>query len=534
MNIGLYLHQTRRWALFIVLPAIVVAALGYFYTDSQAKTYQSSAQLFVQEATVAPGTGGISITPIDSTYLAETYSVMITDPVIIRSVAHELASSFPRHNLGQVLGLSSQNAATQSNTALIGVSDVNTSPQVAAFVAQAVANAFVSRVNYLLSQSYDQDINNWHGQMTAAYASIGRLNALLAAHRGNQSSMRQQISQDYSNISALRGYIGTATEQKAGSHTISVYSPAQVPTSPVGPHPTRSAVIFGFVALMLCTGGVFLFSYFDDALNHPEEVESIVGAPILGTIHKFNTKHLGSQLITAAQPRSPVSEAFRLVRTNVQFTNVDNPPVVIVVTSPSPKEGKSTTSGNLARVFAEAGHTVTIVDADLRRPSLQRMFQSDSPSGLTSTLVATEMDGVGSSVTDVPNLRVLTSGPVPPNPVDLLGSRRMRDLIARLRRENGFVIIDSPPALVVADAAVLSTMADGVILVVDVETTKRRDLQRTRESIEAVGGRILGVVINRLTRGGSGYYYYHSSAYAYQYGESGREASARRKEATSK
>jgi capsular exopolysaccharide synthesis family protein len=211
-----------------------------------------------------------------------------------------------------------------------------------------------------------------------------------------------------------------------------------------------------------------------------------------------------------------VSEAYRVIRTNIQFTDVDRPPRSLVVTSASPGEGKSTTASNLANVFAQAGTHVSLVDGDLRRPSLHNIFAVKREEGLTNMLVATgALNGRGPWQTVFPNLDLIASGPLPPRPADLLGSARMKDITDHLSAGSAMVIIDSPPVLAVTDAAVLSTVADGVILVVDTARSKRRDLRRAREAIEGVGGRILGIVINRLEKRGSGYYYHY---YQHHYG----------------
>jgi non-specific protein-tyrosine kinase len=169
---------------------------------------------------------------------------------------------------------------------------------------------------------------------------------------------------------------------------------------------------------------------------------------------------------------------------------------------------------NLANVFSQAERRVILVDTDLRRPSLHHLFNLSRNDGLTN-LVANggELNGHGTQVAE--NLALIASGPVPPRPADFLGSARTTQTLRRLRDQADIVLLDSPPVLSVADASILSTLTDGVILVVDPSQTKRRELRQAKEAIEAVGGRILGVVINRLRRRGSGYYYYQSRTYQY-------------------
>jgi capsular exopolysaccharide synthesis family protein len=222
--------------------------------------------------------------------------------------------------------------------------------------------------------------------------------------------------------------------------------------------------------------------------------------------------HLHS--LTRGGKSSGAAESYRLARTNLQFTDVDDPLRSIVVTSPQPRDGKTTTCSNLALVFAEGGKRVTLVDGDLRRPGLQYLLDERPREGLTNLLVGDSLNGHAQLSPDSDNLTILTSGPLPPNPADLLNSDRMRELIASLRAHSDMVVVDSPPVLAVADAAILATMVDGVVLVVDPNTTRLRDIRRAREMIEGVGGTIVGVIVNRAKTGSgiyryAGYYSHH-------------------------
>ncbi|HZT97146.1 MAG TPA: polysaccharide biosynthesis tyrosine autokinase [Chloroflexota bacterium] len=508
MSIGLFLHHARRWVAFAIIPAVVLALLAYLYEDSVPKTYQATAVLFVQESSTAIGTGGIQPTTQDSEQLAAAYTQLINAPVIINNVQHLLASRYHGFKVShdQITAASSQSSTAQQNGLQISISAVDTNPGRAEAVANAVGYQFVSHINFLTASRYQRDISAAERQLH------GQESALRFAGAGQRPFIQQ-------NITTLQTTIADLKVVRDASQTVSMYSAAPKPSLPIGPHPARTSLLVGFVVLLLCGAGIFLYDYFDDSIRTPEEAEELVGAPVLGTIQKFDPARTGGQLITEKQPRSVISEAYRLVRTNIQFTNVDRPPRTLVVTSSRPKEGKSTTAGNLAHVFADAGNRVTLVDADLRRPSLHKIFAIAGREGLTSLLVSNEMNGHHGHETSQPNLRVIASGPIPPNPTDLLGSHRMQALIDDEQQESGVVIIDSPPVLAVADAAVLSTMADGVVLVVDPSETKRRELRRSREAIEAVGGKIIGLIINRLTPHGSGYYYYyHYQHYGYGYG----------------
>ncbi|HLH73360.1 MAG TPA: CpsD/CapB family tyrosine-protein kinase [Chloroflexota bacterium] len=209
-----------------------------------------------------------------------------------------------------------------------------------------------------------------------------------------------------------------------------------------------------------------------------------------------------------AQPRSPVSEAYRQLRTNIQFYSLDRAVQTVLVTSASPDDGKSTTLANLAVTFAETGRGVLAVDCDLRRPSLHTFFGLSNDVGLT-TLIREERTVADVVVdTEVPNLRILPSGPLPPNPAELLGSQRMERVIETLRGMADVILFDSPPMIAVTDAAVLGAKMDGVLLVVSVNKTKRDHVSRAKRLLEKVNAKVLGVVLNNVKFDGSLYRYY--------------------------
>jgi len=205
------------------------------------------------------------------------------------------------------------------------------------------------------------------------------------------------------------------------------------------------------------------------------------------------------ELVTISQPRSPISEAYRILRTNLDFSSLDKPLRTLLVTSAGPEEGKSTVLANLAVVTAQAGKKVIIVDSDLRRPSLYRLFGLSNARGLTTMVVDEEaMRQPPLQETEVPGLSLLASGPLPPNPADILGSHRMEDIIAILCQRADAVFFDAPPVVAVTDAAVLSTKVDGVLLVISAGRTKRDFARMAKARLEKVNARLLGVVLNNV------------------------------------
>jgi len=518
MTWKLYIHQARRWVLLAILPGLVLGALFYWNTNRQPRTYAATATLYVQQA--AAGAGGPSAV-VDvgvSTLLAPTYASLINQPEVYNAANRLMAPRWPGY---QITGITTDQPA---QTQLIQVTAADTNPQRAADAADALARAFVARIAQLEKKRFAPDEKSMVAQLTQAQANVQQQANLIKTYHGDPAGLVTQKATlaTYQNAEnqAFIGLQQFRVQRDATLNGVSVASLAQVPATPTGPHPARSGLLAAFVFTLIFAGGIFLYDYFDDTMRNPDEVEELAGAPILGTVELFDAKGKGKQLITANDPRSHMSEAYRLIRTNILFTNVDHPPRTLVITSASPKEGKSTTSSNLARVFADGGYEVSLIDADLRRPSLHRIFQVESREGLTNMLLmGGNLNGHGVQQTDHPNLDLIVAGPIPPNPADLLSSQRMHQVLAHTSSRSRMTLIDAPPILPVTDAAILSTMADGVVLVVDPSHTKRRDLRRARESIEGVGGKIIGVVINKVSPKGAGYhYYYHQYGYRYTYG----------------
>lgn len=220
-----------------------------------------------------------------------------------------------------------------------------------------------------------------------------------------------------------------------------------------------------------------------------------------------------AKLIVYNNPKSPISEAYRTLRTNIQFSNFENNMNVILVTSSGPSEGKTTTAGNLALTFSQSGKKVLIVDCDLRKPSLHKKFGISNQAGLSNILVENlKLEEV--AVNKIDNLFVLPSGTIPPSPAELLGSKKMKNFIEEMRNQFDFIILDSPPIIAVTDAQILSTISDGVLLVISSSEADREAAQRAKELLKNVNANILGVVLNKVdlkSRNGYGYYYYYGS-----------------------
>lgn len=295
---------------------------------------------------------------------------------------------------------------------------------------------------------------------------------------------------------------------------LSIITPAAAPESPSAPN-TRLDLLLGAVLGLGCgIGWAYIRKATDNKIRGESELRRVTTAPILAGI-AFDNDALKSPLLTQAASQSPRAESFRQLRTNLQFANLTTNSGSILLTSSTPGEGKSTTAINLAMAYAQSGKSVCLVDADLRRPMVGDYLGLDRHAGLSTALIG------AAAVEDLlqpwgeDNMFVLTSGQIPPNPSELLGSEQMVGLLERLEQLFDLVIIDTPPLLPVTDAAVLSQRVAGVIVVISAQKTKIHELERSLGSLELVGARTLGVVLNRTpSKGpdsyGGGAYSYHS------------------------
>jgi polysaccharide biosynthesis transport protein len=293
---------------------------------------------------------------------------------------------------------------------------------------------------------------------------------------------------------------------------ISIVSTPTVPTAPISPKPARNLALGVVLGLLLGLGLALLRDLLDTTIKGEKDCAEVTDSTVIGGI-AFDPEAPKRPLIVQADPHSPRAEAFRTLRTNLQFIDAANHPRSIVFTSSLPAEGKTTTAANLAITMAAGGARVCIVEGDLRRPRLLEYMGLDGSVGLTNVLIGQADLGDALQQFSEGRLSVLGAGPVPPNPSELLGSAAMDKTLRELESRFDMVILDAPPLLPVTDAAVLSTIAGGTVVVVGVGLVDRDHLARSLQSLDAVKGRLLGLVVNRLpTKGADAYYYYRGFA----------------------
>ena len=290
------------------------------------------------------------------------------------------------------------------------------------------------------------------------------------------------------------------------------------------------SIIFGFMVGCFLAFGV---EHLDSTIRDEEEVKRRYPVPFLGSIPLMSDdENIMDNIEKAviANPKSLVSEAFRVVRTSILYSSPDHPPNILLITSTQPLEGKTTSASNLALSMAQAGNRVLVIDADLRKPRMHKIFLNNGNGGGLSTYLVGKMEEEGLiHSTSIENFDIIPSGPIPPNPVELISSKRMRQLLESLYEKYDTVIMDGPPIANFADSRLLSRLVEGVVIITSVGITQRQSLRSSIEEITKVGGNILGTIVNRVesrNKFGYGYYYYYSNENTYEQ-ESGRLSSPR-------
>lgn len=347
------------------------------------------------------------------------------------------------------------------------------------------------------------------------------------------TSLKRELE---SNRSLLDTYVQRQKEQELAltsgrPDNIKIQNNAVTPTAPIGPHRTRNI----FVALMLSLGAgiglAFLLDYLDDSVRTSDDVSRHLGLPTLALIPHHNDKRKllpaggngmaapspsTAALITMEDRHSPMAEAYRHLRTSLLFSSAGKPPQTILVTSSQPSEGKTTTAINTAITLAQSDADVVIIDCDLRRPRLHSHFGMENTHGLTNYLSGDKnTENLMKPYPDLPRLKIITSGPIPPNPAELLSSHEMRNLLQFLAGRFKHVIIDSPPAISFTDAAILSTLVDGVVLVAMANKSSIHLMRQVKQRAATLGARIYGIVLNGIKSGSMEYDYYGSGYYNY-------------------
>jgi len=445
-----YIRIIRKRWRIIVAVVLVVVAGAALATALSPKVYQAQTRLFV--STSGGNDNGASLLQGSSftQQRVKSYADVITTPKVLDPVIETLKLDTTAARLGAQV-----TATVPLDTVLIEVAVLNSDPRVAAEVADAVGKQFTRTVAELESVA-----------------------------DGRSSPVK-----------------------------LTVVSAPTVPTTPISPKPTRNLALGVVLGLLLGLGLALVRDLLDTTIKGEKDCAEVTDATVIGSI-AFDPDARKHPLIVQADPHSPRAEAFRTLRTNLQFVDAANHPRSIVFTSSLPGEGKTTTTANLAITMAASGVRVCVIEGDLRRPRLLEYMGMEGAVGLTNVLIGhADLGDVLQQFSDT-GVYVIGAGSVPPNPSELLGSTAMIKTLRELESRFDAVIIDAPPLLPVTDAAVLSTIAGGTVVVVGAGSLNRDHLAKSLQSLDAVKGRLLGLVLNRLPTKGADAYSYYRDGYA--------------------
>ncbi len=509
MGVQQHLAVVKRWWWLLLALTLILALLSTSIVLRLPPSYEATTTLRVGQTLESPNPSSQEF--YVSQQLAHTYMNMARRQPILRNAVDALGLPFvPREK--------DVSARLVPDTQFLEISVRDRDPALARDIANAIAQQLILQSPRGTAEDQGEDAFV-RTQLQDLQEEIEADRQRIAAEREKLNATReaQAIQQVQDNITAMQQRLASTRSIYAAllqtvshrTNDISVFEPASTPSRPVSPRVPEIILAASGIAFFLALGLAYLIESLDDTLKTAGELAHLTGLPTLGTIGRMKNRAQGDNLITVAEPRSVIAEAYRTIRTNIQFYSVDKPLRAVIVTSPCHLEGKTTAAANLGVVVAQAGKSVVLVDADLRRPRMHEVFDLPNERGLTEALTGEErvLDG-RLQETGIDNLRVLTSGPLPPNPSELLGSRRMDHLIEQLKEEADILIFDTSPVLAVTDAAVLSRQTDGALLITEARRTRQAAVVQAIETLQQVEANIVGSVLNKFAPGRSERYYY--------------------------
>jgi succinoglycan biosynthesis transport protein ExoP len=495
------LRILRANARIVVICLAVSIAMAIVLSLLLPKTWESENKLIVGNA-IGANTPDYNAQLL-AQRLSQSYALVATTGPVLEHVIAQLGLDTTIKDLEKLVS-----AEAPRDLNVIEIHATWSDPITAAAIANAVSDELVrvtaeagGRNTEILS-FVDEELQTTMNDINTTRAAIDELTAVArptAEQLAQLDNLRNRLVQLNATYASLLTYASDTSANK-----LSVIEPARPADDPASPRPLVNLLAAIVIGLLAGVGLAFIREQLDDSLKTPEQVTTVLGLPTLASIAKMPElagRDPIYRLTMTVFPRSSAAESFRMLRTNLEFASVDHPVQLVAVTSAVPGEGKTLVAANLAVAFAQAGHDTILVDADLRNPEVHKLFGLSNTSGLTSLLRAPEMR-VDSALqqTVEPKLRLLASGPQPPNPAELLGSKSMAKVLEGLRAEGGIVIFDTPPLQAVTDAAVLGRRLDGTLLVTHSGRTGRGASRAALDALLRVDAPVLGAVLNLTGR----------------------------------
>ena len=501
-----FVRVLRRRRGLVALTVLVVVGVAVVASLLQTPVYAGRARVLLQsrnsESLFDPGTG----VRADPNRAAQTEIEVIESEPVRAAV---------RKQLGAAPEISAQ---TVREADVIEVRAESTDPKRARDVVNAYVRAYL---DYRRQQAVDDVLaaaEQLQGKLDGLQTQLDELDAKVAnAPASQQAAVREDLASRKAAVIGQQSLFKQKLDElqvdaalKTGGSQL--LSPAATPSAPVRPRPVRSAVLAAAVGLFFGCGLVFLVEYLDDSVKTKDDLARVAPyTPVIGLIPNVDDWLPGDtpRVVSISDPRGPAAEAYRTLRTSLQFVSLERQVRTLLVTSPNAEEGKSTTLANLGVALARAGQRVLILCCDLRRPRIHEFFGLDNSVGFTSVLLGkVPLAGALQAVPGQGRLLLLPSGPLPPNPSELLASKRTVELLTSLQNEADIVLVDAPPVLPVTDALVLSGRMDATLLVCLAGFTTRTDAARALELLGQVGAPLVGTVLNGVARdAGYGYAY---------------------------
>ena len=513
LDIKSFFYMLWSWTWLILLAGLLTGAVAYVISIRTTPIYQTSARLLVSDP---PAQRSLDTNSMVSTQsMASTYKEMLVDWVVLQGVIDRLNLNVSPSAIQNEISVN-----TIAGTQLLVVTVKDPNPNRATDIANTLGQVFAEHIRELQTQRYSASQAGLAKQVSDMEQQINITTQALSAvtDQAEKLQLEARLTQYrglYSNL--VTNYEQVRLAEAQTSTNVVVSQPAISPTEPVSPKTTTNVILGVLAGLLLATVIIIIVDILDDTLKNPDDIRQKFNLPILGfiSIHAMED----DKPISLSQPRSPVAESFRSLRTNITYSSVDKPLRRILITSTMPQEGKTTISSNLAVVFAQGEKKSILIDADLRRPQVHHKFGIPNRVGL-SELFVSNWDAIPQVIQSsiYPGLSVITSGGLPPNPAELLTSQKMTHIMDYLNQDYSLIVLDTPPVLSVTDAAALAPAVDGVILVAQPGKTRLREFQQALSQLRAVNARILGVVLNNIDP--------KSRKYGYYYGRYGTEYSS--------